>query len=104
MHLKKGDTVQVLTGKDLGKRGKVLRSFPGKGKVLVEGVNVMKKHQRVTPKVMQGGIIDKEAPLPGSNVMLVCPKCDRPTRVKRLLLEDGSSARVCRRCGEIVDR
>lgn len=104
MHVKKGDTVQVLTGKDLGKRGKVLRVFPDKGKVLVEGINVMKKHQKPTAKVMQGGIVDKEAPLSGSNVMVVCPKCDRPTRVRRQVLEDKSSTRTCRRCGEIVDR
>ncbi|MCL6450974.1 MAG: 50S ribosomal protein L24 [Acetobacteraceae bacterium] len=104
VQVKKGDQVLILAGKDRGKRGKVLRVFPGEGKVLVEGLNKVKKHQRPTSKVMQGGIIDQEAPIDRSKVMLICNKCGRPTRTSRRVLEGGRSVRVCRRCSEIVDR
>lgn len=98
MHVKKDDTVVVLTGKDEGKRGKVLEVLPGKKKVLVDGVNVMKKHTRPQPpKVPQGGILEKAMPINASNVMLVCPQCSVPTRVRR---EDKK--RFCRKCNEPI--
>ncbi len=104
VHVKKGDSVLVLSGKDRGKRGKVLEVRPREGKVLVEGINVVKKHQKPTQKVMQGGIIDKEIPLDRSNVMLICKRCGKPTRTGRSVLADGRSVRVCKRCGEMLDR
>lgn len=104
LHVRRGDTVLVLTGKDRGKRGKVLRALPDRGRVIVEGVNVVKRHQKPTRQVMQGGIIEKEAPIHASNVMLVCPRCGSPTRVGRRRREDGRGVRVCKRCGEDIDR
>lgn len=103
-HVKKGDSVVVIAGKDRGKKGKVLRVFPGEGKLLVEGINIVKKHQRPNQKIMQGGVIDKEAPVDRSKVMLVCPRCQKPSRTGRLLLSDGRAVRKCKRCGEVVDR
>ncbi|MCR4398483.1 MAG: 50S ribosomal protein L24 [Firmicutes bacterium] len=102
IHVKTGDTVYVLSGKNKGKRGKVLRVIPDKGTVMVEGVNIVKKHQRPTQKVTQGGIIEKEAPIPSSKVMLVCPRCNRPARTGKKLLESGKTARVCKKCGEVI--
>lgn len=101
--IKKGDHVIVISGKDKGKRGKVIRALPAEGKLVVEGVNVMKKHQKATPKVMQGGIIEQEMPIPRANVMLVCPKCHKPTRVGSTKLADGRSVRVCKRCDEVLE-
>jgi large subunit ribosomal protein L24 len=103
VHVRKGDTVVVITGKDKGKKGKVLRVIPSQRRVVVEGVNIVKRHTRPNPKLQQGGIIEKEAPLDSSNVMLVCTKCDRPTRVGRRLLPDGNKVRVCKKCGEVID-
>ncbi|MGB9859105.1 MAG: 50S ribosomal protein L24 [Moorellaceae bacterium] len=103
IHVRKGDTVVVITGKDKGKRGKVLRVMPSERRVVVEGVNIVKRHMRPTPKLQQGGIIEKEAPLDSSNVMLVCTKCDKPTRVGRRILPDGTKVRVCKKCGEVID-
>lgn len=102
LHVKKGDTVLVLAGKYKGKKGKVLAAFPKKQRVLVEGVNIVKRHTRPTPRLPQGGIIEKEAPIHASNVMLVCTKCDKPTRVAKKFLEDGRKVRVCKRCGEEI--
>ena len=104
VHVKKGDTVVVTSGKDKGKRGKVVTVLPDKGRVVVEGVNVVKKHTRPTAKTMQGGIIDQEAPIDASNVMLVCPKCGRPTRTGHRRLDDGGTTRVCQECGEVIDK
>ena len=103
-HVKKGDTVQVLGGKERGKRGKVLIVLPTKQRVIVEKVNMIKRHQRPTQKLRQGGIIEREGSLNLSNVMVVCGKCDRPTRTGVQTLAEGKKARVCRRCGEIIDR
>lgn len=103
-HVRQGDTVLVLRGKDRGKKGKVLRVLPTDSRVVVEGVNVVKRHQRPTRQVMQGGIVEKEAPFDLSNVMLVCPRCGDPARIGRRLLEDGRRVRACKRCGEVVDR
>ena len=98
MHVKKDDTVKVIAGKDKGKQGKVLEVLPSKNKVLVEGVNVVKKHTRPRPpKVPQGGILEKAMPVSASNVMLVCPQCSVPVRPKR-----SDKTRVCRKCNEQI--
>mgnify|MGYP000445228908 FL=1 len=104
LNIRKGDTVVVLSGKHRGRRGKVIRVEPETRRVVVEGVNVVKKHMRPRGKMMQGGIVDQEAPLPRDKVMLVCPRCNKPSRVGRRRLEDGRLVRTCRRCGEVVDR
>jgi large subunit ribosomal protein L24 len=98
LKIKKGDRVRVLTGKDRGKEGDVMRSLPKEGKVIVEGVNVAKKHQKATRATMQGGIIDKDMPIPVANVALLCPK-DGPTRVGFRFDADGTKVRICRKCG-----
>src|ERR1051326_1417857 len=103
-HVRRGDTVAVVAGRERGKRGKVLRVLPAAGRVLVEKINMMKKHQRPTQKLRQGGIIEREAALALSNVLLVCARCDRPVRTGIKLLADGRKARVCKRCGESVDK
>ncbi len=98
------DEVIVIKGKEKGKKGKVLKVIPSLGKVLVERINMVKKHIRPTKKFPQGGIIEKESPLSIANVMLVCPKCSKPTRIGKRLLADGSRARICKKCGEVIDR
>jgi large subunit ribosomal protein L24 len=102
--IRKNDTVLVIAGREKGKRGKVLFVLPARERVVVEHVNMIKRHQRPTQKLRQGGIIEREAPLHVSNVMLVCSKCDKATRVGVRVLADDRRARVCRRCGDIVDR
>jgi large subunit ribosomal protein L24 len=104
MRLKRGDTVQVIAGKDAGKTGKVLRVYPDKQRVLVESVNFVMRHTRPTRSSMQGGVVQKEAPLHASNVVLVCSRCGEPTRVSRKRLDDGRSVRICKKCGEVIDR
>lgn len=99
MKIKKGDRVVVLQGKDRGKEGTVMRAIPSKGKVIVEGVNIAKKHQKPTRVTMQGGIIDKDMPLDVSNVALVCPK-DGATRVGYKISDTGAKSRICRKCGQ----
>lgn len=101
MHVKKGDTVKVLSGKDKGKQGKVLRSVPEKQRVVVEKVNMAKKALRPTQQNPQGGITTIEAPIHVSNVMLVCPSCGEATRVARRR-EDGKLVRVCKKCGKDI--
>ena len=103
-HVRRGDTVAVIAGKERGKRGKVLRVLTGDGRVFVEKVNVIKKHQRPTQKLRQGGIIEREGALHLSNVLLVCGRCDRPVRVGIKELADHRKVRVCKRCGEPVDK
>ncbi|SHJ06355.1 50S ribosomal protein L24 [Desulfofundulus thermosubterraneus] len=100
LHVRKGDTVLVLTGKYAGKRGKVLAALPAEGRVIVEGVNIVKRHTRPSARMPQGGIVEKEAPIHASNVMLVCSKCNSPTRIAKKFLEDGKKVRVCKKCGE----
>jgi large subunit ribosomal protein L24 len=102
--IKRDDTVIVISGKDKGKRSKVLRVIPKDKKVIVDNVNVVKKHQRPTQKMREGGIIEQPSPIDISNVMLVCPNCDQKTRVGFKFLEDGSKVRYCKKCGEIVDK
>jgi large subunit ribosomal protein L24 len=104
VHVRRGDTVGVITGREKGKRGKVLRVFTGKGRVLVEHVNMIKKHQRPTQKLRQGGIIEREGPLALSNVQIVCARCDRPSRTGVKILGDGRKVRTCKRCGEAIDK
>ncbi|OPZ74440.1 MAG: 50S ribosomal protein L24 [Firmicutes bacterium ADurb.Bin456] len=100
VHVRKGDTVLVITGKYAGKRGKVLSVQPDRGRVIVEGVNVVKRHSRPTQSLPQGGIVEKEAPLHSSNVMIYCGKCNTPTRVGKKFLDDGKRVRICKKCGE----
>ncbi|EKP94859.1 MULTISPECIES: 50S ribosomal protein L24 [Thermaerobacter] len=104
MTIRKGDTVLVIAGKDAGKKGKVLRALPAEERVVVEGVNIVKRHQRPRPGVVQSGIIEREAPIHRSNVMLVCPRCGQPTRVAKKQLDDGRRVRACKKCGEVIDR
>jgi large subunit ribosomal protein L24 len=98
LRIKRGDTVAVIAGKERGKRGKVLRVLPGRERLIVEKLNMIKRHQRPTQKLRQGGIIEREGTIPLSNVMLVCPKCDRFTRLGVQVLADGRKVRICRRC------
>lgn len=99
MKIRKGDRVHVLTGKDRGKEGVVMRAIPEDRKVIVDGVNVAKKHQAPTRTTQQGGIIDKDMPLPVANVALVCPSCGKPTRVGYKIDNSGQKVRICRKCG-----
>jgi len=99
LRIKKGDRVRVLAGKDRGKEGTVMRSLPAEGKVIVEGVNIAKKHQKARSATMQGGIIDKDMPMDVSKVAILCPK-DGPTRVGYRIDGDGTKVRVCKKCGQ----
>ncbi|ADL42159.1 ribosomal protein L24 [Caldicellulosiruptor acetigenus I77R1B] len=106
VHVKKGDTVVVISGKYKGKQGKVLTVLPKDKKVVVEGVNIVKKHVRPNPKMPQGGIITQEAPIWACKVMLVCPKCGKPTRIGHRFIQEGEEerkVRTCKKCGEIID-
>ena len=103
MKIRKNDTVLVIAGKDRGKKGKVRFAYPKKSRVLVEGVNLIKRHARAVRQVRQAGIIEREAPFHVSNVMLLCSKCSSPTRVGFQFLEDGRKVRMCRVCGEVID-
>ncbi|HCB93228.1 MAG TPA: 50S ribosomal protein L24 [Selenomonas sp.] len=103
LHVKKDDTVLVLSGKDKGKQGKVIQSMPKKGKVVVEGVNKVKRHTKPNVKAPQGGIITKEMPLNACKVMLVCPACSKATRVGHKEV-NGKNVRVCKKCGEVIDQ
>ncbi|AWI07328.1 50S ribosomal protein L24 [Clostridium drakei] len=100
IHVRKKDTVMVISGKDKGKTGEVLAVMPKTGKVLVKGINEVTKHQKPNKANMQGGIIKKEAPIYSSKVMLYCDKCKTVTRISHKLLEDGTKVRVCKKCGE----
>ena len=102
--IKKNDKVVVLVGKEVGKIGTVLKLDTEKGRVVVEKVNMIKRHSKASPQTGQGGIVEKEAPLNISNVMVVCDKCAEPTRIGKRLLEDGSKVRVCKKCGEPMDK
>jgi len=103
MHVKKNDTVIVISGKDKGKKGRVLAAFPRENRVLVEGVNMIKRHTRPNPKNPQGGIIEREAPIHASNVMLVDPKTGLPTRIGYKVLENGRKVRIAKRSGAQID-
>jgi large subunit ribosomal protein L24 len=104
MKIKKGDNVVVISGDDKGVRGTVHSAQPADGKIVVSGVNIIKKHQRRTGNVRtQVGIIEREAPVNASNVAIVCPHCDKATRIGYRVSEDGSKTRICRKCGESID-
>lgn len=103
LHVKKGDTVMVVAGKDKNKTGKILNILPKKDGVLVEGLNTVKRHTRARGNE-PGGIVEKEAPLHISNVMMYCSKCRKPVRTRKNILEDGKKARVCTKCGESFDK
>ena len=102
-HIKKDDKVKIVAGKDKGKIGKVLKVNRKTQRVLIEGINIVKHHQRPTGVHKQGGIIESEAPLHISNVMVICNKCMSPARVGMQRLEDGKNKRVCKKCNEIID-
>ncbi len=104
LHVKKDDMVMIIAGKEKGKSGKVMRIFPGKGRLKVEGLNVVKRHTRPSRTNQEGGIVEKEAPLDASNVQLLCGACSKPTRTGIRVLEDGSKVRYCKKCNEIVDK
>ena len=104
VHVKKGDTVEVIAGKHRGKRGKVLKALLKDGKLIIEGVNLVKRHSKPTQKLPQGGIVEKEASLYSSRVMLVCPKCGKAARVAHGYLADGTKVRMCKNCGEQIER
>jgi large subunit ribosomal protein L24 len=99
MKIRKGDRVKVLTGKDRGRDGTVTFAFPAEGRVIVDGVNIAKKHQKPTRSTQQGGIIDKEMPIPVANVAIICGSCGKPTRVGHRFEPDGTKVRICRKCG-----
>ena len=104
-----GDPVIVIAGKDKGKRGEVLRTLPDSGKIVVRGVNIVKAHRKSGQsaggtRAIQGGIVDFEAPLSYSNVQLVCPSCDKPTRIRHVTLESGARVIECARCGQAYER
>lgn len=101
--IKKGDFVRVMTGKDEGKQGKVLSVNRDNGKLVIEGINMLKKHQRPTQKLAKGGIIERESPIPASKVMLLCPKCSKPTRIAHIVKGDRK-ARSCQKCNEMIDQ
>jgi len=103
MKIRKGDKVRVLAGKDRGREGKVSRAIPADNKVIVEGVNIAKRHQKSTTATMQGGIIDKAMPIHVSNVAVLSPADEKPTRIGYRLNDDGSKVRVCRRTGVDLD-
>jgi large subunit ribosomal protein L24 len=102
--IKKNDTVMVVAGKDKGKSGKVLKVLPQKEAVLIERLNFVKKHMKAGGPHGKGGIVEREAPIPISNVQLLCSKCNLPTRIGRKILEDGRKIRICRKCGEAIDQ
>lgn len=100
--IKRGDLVQVIKGRDRGKKAKILRFFPQQQKAIVEGINLVKKHKRRTREDDKGGIVSLEAPISISNLMLFCKSCNRPTRIGFTLLTDGTKSRVCRKCKEVI--
>jgi len=103
MKIRKNDTVLVVAGKDRGKKGKVRFTYPKDEQVLVEGINFIKRHTKAAGQVRQAGIIEREEPINVSDVMLVCSKCNRPTRVGFRFLEDGKKVRICKACQEVLD-
>ena len=105
MNLRKNDTVQVITGRDAGKQGKVLKVIREKNRVIVQGVGFTKKHTRPNPqRNIKGGIAEREAPIHASNVMIVCGECGKRTRIGHKIMGDGKKARICRRCQGVLDR
>ncbi len=102
--IKRGDNVLVISGKERGKTGKVLRVIPSTGRATVERLNMVKRHTKPRSQQSQGGIVEKEAPMHLSNLMMLCDRCSKPTRMGKRHLDDGRSVRTCRRCNEQIDR
>ena len=103
--IRRNDTVIVVTGKDNGKKGRVLKVLPAKNRLIVEGINIIKRHTRPNPqRNIKGGIVEREASLHASNVQLVCPECGKMTRIGSRLLNDGRKVRICRKCEGVVDK
>jgi large subunit ribosomal protein L24 len=103
--VRKNDNVLVTTGKDRGKRGRVLKVLPAKNRVVVEGVNLIKRHTKPNPqRQIKGGLVEREAPMHASNVQVVCPECGKATRIGRRVLGDGRKVRICRKCEGVVDK
>jgi large subunit ribosomal protein L24 len=103
MQIRKNDNVMVVTGKEKGKKGRVIAVYPATNRILIEKMNMIKRHTRPNQQLRQGGIVEKESPISASNVKLVCTKCDKPTTVSRQSQGDGPRARVCRECNEAID-
>ena len=103
MHIRKNDSVMVVTGRERGKTGKVLRVMPDRDRAIIERVNMVKRHAKARGPQQPGGIVEKEAPIRLSNIMLMCDKCNAPVRTGRKIMGDGDKARVCRRCGDPID-
>jgi len=101
--IRKDDTVLVIAGKDKGKKGKVRFAYPKDERLIVEGINFVKRHTRARGRVRQAGIVEREAPIHASNVMLICSKCNRPIRIGYRILADGRKVRICRACQEVID-
>lgn len=101
--IRKNDMVVVISGDEKGKKGRVLSVYPKKERLLVERINIIKRHMKPSRKYAQGGIIEKEAPIHRSNVILLCPKCDKPTKIGHRILEGGTKVRVCKKCLEVMD-
>lgn len=104
LNIKKEDTVFVIAGKEKGKKGRVLFMLPSESKLIIENINIVKKHMKPNKQYQQGGIIEKESAIHISNIMLVCPKCNKPTRLGNRLLEDGRKLRTCKKCREVIDK
>ena len=104
LKLKKDDIVEIIAGREKGKKGKILTLFPNEGRLTVEKLNMLKRHTKPSAQNKQGGIVEKEGPLAISNVMLVCDKCGKGVRIKRKKLEDGKRVRVSVKCGEVMDK
>lgn len=103
--IRRNDNVLVITGKDRGKRGRVLKVLPEKNRLVVEGVNIIKRHTKPNPqRQIKGGLVEREAALHASNVQIVCPECGKPTRLGKKILGDGRKVRVCRKCEGVVDK
>jgi large subunit ribosomal protein L24 len=103
--IRRNDNVVVITGKDRGKRGRVLKVLPEKNRLVIEGVNIIKRHTKPNPqRQIKGGLVEREAALHASNVQIVCPECGKPTRIGNKILGDGRKVRVCRKCEGVVDK
>lgn len=103
MSIRKDDIVVVTSGAEKGKKGRVIEAIPSRDRVVVEKVNVIKRHMRPNPRQREGGIVEREAPIHVSAVGIFCPKCDRPVKISHKRLSDGRKVRICRKCGEMFD-
>lgn|SRR5512147_1681321 len=103
MQIRKNDTVMVVAGKEKGKKGRVIAVYPGSNRLLIEKLNMIKRHTRPNQQMRQGGIVEKESPISASNVRLICSKCDKPTTVSRQAQGDGPRVRVCKACSATID-